>query len=466
MKKGILKSVSAMLLVSTVMAGCTTNSDGTQNAANENQGGANDGKKSNVTINLATVNNPDMTIMQKLAPKFTEETGIGVNFIVLPENELRNKLTTAVGMGAGTYDLATIGTFEVPHWGDNKWLEPLDPYFEKMDASTKKEYNRDDIMKPIVNALSSKSGLYALPFYAESTMMFYRKDLFEAKGLTMPKNPTWDQVYEMAVKLNEPAKGVTGVCMRGLPGWGQNMFIFTQMLHTFGGKWFDMNWNPQFSSPEMKEALQFYKKLITDAGEPSPNTTGYTECLNLMSTGKAAMWVDATVSGGTLMSGDSQVKDKIGYALAPIKKKPNFGAIGGWSLAMMTSSKQKDAAFKFLTWSTSQKYIEMVGNEFGWERAPSGTRISTYENPKYLAAAPFAKITLDSINNADYEKPAIDPVPYKSSGWVSIPEYQEIGDQVGQEFGAYLAGTKSLDQMLKDSQNFTVNVMKRGGYLK
>ncbi|XID95869.1 ABC transporter substrate-binding protein [Paenibacillaceae bacterium WGS1546] len=464
MKHFRIRALTVFTLAALVFTGCSGNNGSSSGGDASASPGASAG--SGITINLATVNNPDMTIMQELAPKFTEETGIKVNFIVLPENELRNKVTTDVGMGAGNYDIVTLGTYEVPFWGNNKWLEPLNGRFDGMSEADKSAYNKDDLIKPVVNALSYEDEVFGLPFYAESTMLFYRKDLFEAKGLTMPEKPTWDQVYEFAAQLHDPANGVSGVCMRGLPGWGQNMFIFTQMLHTFGGKWFDMDWKPQFESPEMKETFEFYKKLLTDAGQPSPNTVGYTECLTLMSTGKAAMWMDATVSGGTLMSGDSQVKDKIGYAMAPTKVKEYSGAVGGWALSISASSKHKDEAFRFLTWATSQKYVEMVGENYGWERAPSGTRVSTYDNPKYKEAAPFAAITLESINNANYEKPAVDPVPYKSSGWVSIPEYQEIGDQVGQEFGAYLAGTKSIDEMLKSAQEFTTEVVKRGGYLE
>ena len=467
MNKQWLKIVSIVIVAIMIVTGCSSGNN-SSGAGNEQSGGGNNSGADNkkVSITLATVNNPDMVIMEKLAPKFKEETGIEVRFTVLPENELRNKVTADVGMGAGSFDIVTLGTYEVPFWGNNQWLEPLNPYFDNMNAEESEEYDKDDLIQPVINALSYDGTVYGLPFYAESTMMFYRKDLFEAAGLTMPEKPTWDEIYDLAVQLHNPDEGIYGICMRGLPGWGQNMFIFTQMLHTFGGKWFDMDWNPQFDSPKMRETFEFYKKLLTDAGEPSPHTVGYTECLTLMSSGKAAMWMDATVSGGTLMSGDSQVKDKIGYAMAPIVEKPYSGAVGGWALSIVSTSKHKEEAFRFLTWATSKKYVEMVGEEFGWERAPSGTRVSTYENPKYKEAAPFAEITLESINNANYEEPAVDPVPYKSSGWVSIPEYQEIGDQVGQLFGAYLAGAKSLDDMLKEAQDFTTQVMKRGGYLK
>ena len=418
------------------------------------------------TLTVATVNNPDMIIMQGLSAEFTKQTGIELKFVVLPENELRQKVTEDVGLGAGKYDIVTIGTYDTPFWGANKWVESLEPFFAKMSDADKKAYDRDDLIKPIRSALSYKGAQYAIPFYGESSMMFYRTDLFKAAGLKMPKEPTWDQIYQFAKKLHKPDQGQYGIALRGLPGWGQNMAVFGSMINTFGGRWFDKNWKPQFNAAEIKNCFEFYKKILSDAGEPGPTTAGYTECLALFSSGKAAMWYDATVSAGTLMGKDSKVVGKVGYALAPVVKKKNAGWLWAWSLAMESASKNKDAAFKFLTWATNKDYISLVGEKIGWAQAPPGTRESTYKNPKYLAAAPFAKMTIDAIKNANYDKPTVKPVPYKGVQYVSIPEFQNLGEQVAQQLAAYLAGKQEVDETLKTCQKITDDVAKEGGYQK
>jgi sorbitol/mannitol transport system substrate-binding protein len=422
--------------------------------------------QSGTTLTIATVNNPDMVIMQKYSAKFTEQTGIALKFVVLPENDLRAKVTEDVGLGAGNYDIVTIGTYDTPFWATNNWIVSLEPLFQGMAADKAKAYDRDDILPPIRSALSKDGQQYAIPFYGESSMLFYRKDLLAAAGIKMPEAPTWDQVYDMAKKLNKPSAGQYGIALRGLPGWGQNMAVFDTLINTFGARWFDMKWNPQFDTPEMKKAWEFYKKIITDAGEPGATTAGYTECLALMSSGKAAMWYDATVSAGTLQGADSKVKGKIGYALAPTVKKSNAGWLWAWSLAIEASSKNKDAAFKFLTWATSKDYIQLIGDNVGWAQVPPGTRVSTYNNPKYKAAADFATMTLNAIKNANYDKPTVDPVPYKGVQYVSIPEFQGLGEEVAQELAAYLSGNKSLDDALAASQAAALRVAKEGGYLK
>lgn len=419
-----------------------------------------------VTLTVATVNNPDMVTMQKYSSEFTAKTGIGLKFVFLPENELRQKVTEDVGLGAGKYDIVTIGTYDTPFWGANKWISSLEPLFAGMSASDAKAYDRNDILPPIRSALSLNGEQFAVPFYGESSMLFYRKDLFAAAGLKMPEAPTWQQIYDFAKKLHKPSAGQYGIALRGLPGWGQNMAVFGSMLNTFGARWYDKDWKPQFDTPEMKAAFEFYKKIITDAGEPGATTAGYTECLALMASGSAAMWYDATVSAGTLQGADSKVKGKIGYALAPTVKKSNAGWLWAWALAIESASKNQKAAFQFITWATSKEYINLIGSKVGWAQVPPGTRASTYDNPKYKAVADFAPLTLASIKNANYDSPTVQPVPYKGVQYVSIPEFQGLGETVAQELAAYLAGSKTVNEALAASQAAALEVARDGSYLK
>lgn len=415
---------------------------------------------------IATVNNPDMATMEELSSKFTEDTGIKLQFVVLPENELRQKVTEDVALGAGQYDIVTIGTYDTPFWARNGWIASLEPFFDAMPAAELAAYDRDDFLAPVVSALSSEGEQYAIPFYAESSMVFYRKDLFEKAGITMPMEPTWEQIYEYASKIHDPDNNMYGITLRGLPGWGQNMAVFGTVINAFGARWFDMKFHPQFDTPEMRNAFKFYKKIVTEVGEPGPTTVGFTEALSLMSSGRTAMWYDATVAAGFLEGKDSKVKGKVDYALAPAMEKSNTGWLWAWSLAIEGASKNKDAAFKFITWATSKDYIKLVGETLGWQQAPPGTRVSTYENPKYKAAAPFAELTLDSIKTADYDSPTVDPVPYKGVQYVSLPEFQGLGERVGQELAAYLSGKKDLEAVIAASQKAALEVAKDGGYYK
>lgn len=417
-----------------------------------------------VTLTIATVNNPQMVVMEEYSDRFTEETGIELEFIVLPENELRQRVTQDVAMGAGQYDIVTIGTYDTPFWARNGWLVSLEDYFDSMSNEGREAYDREDLLSPIRSALSYQDDLYALPFYGESSMIYYRTDLFEEAGLTMPAQPTWDEVYDLAIQLHDPGNDRYGIVARGLPGWGQNMAVFGTIINAFGARWFDPDWNPTFDEPEMRDAWEFYKRLLDDAGQPNPTTDGYTEVLALMQSGRGAIYYDATVSAGTLESEDSSVAGNIGYAIAPTQVKENTGWLWAWSLGIEAASQHKEEAFRFLTWATSKEYIEMIGEGEGWAQVPPGTRISTYEDPRYQDAAPFADIVLESIRTADYDSPTEKPVPYQGVQYVSIPEFQSLGETVAQELAIYLTGNRSLDAALETSQQAALEVAQEGGY--
>lgn len=449
-------SVSAAL----ALAGCSSSSK------TSTMGSGTAGGKSNVTLTVATVNNPDMVIMQKMSKDFEKDTGIKINFVTLPENDLRKKVTEDVGLGAGKFDIVTIGTYDAPIWGKNKWIEPLTPKLEKMSADDAKAYDLNDVFPSLRDALSYNKKLYALPFYGESSMLFYNKDMLAKAGVTMPEKPTWDQVAEIAKKV-KAANNVPGIVLRALPGWGEMMAPLDTVINAFGGSWYDKNWNAQLTNPNTVKAVQFYTDLLKDAGQSGATTTGFTEALTLMSTGKAAMWYDATVAAGFLNNPkSSQVAGKIGYAFAPSEAKDNNGWLWAWALGIESASKHKDEAFKFITWATSKQYIEKVGDSEGWVAAPSGTRQSTYENAKYKEAAPFSDMVLKSMQSADYKNPTKDPVPYEGVQYVAIPEFQQLGTDVSQEIASAIAGKQTVAEAMKKAQDKAEAVAKDGGYKK
>jgi sorbitol/mannitol transport system substrate-binding protein len=412
-------------------------------------------------LTIATVNNGDMIRMQKLTDDFTAKNpGVTVEWVTMEENVLRQKVTTDIATKGGQYDIMTIGTYEVPIWAKQKWLVPLD----HLGA----DYDVDDLLPAIRGGLSAEGKLYAAPFYGESSMVMYRKDLMEKAGLTMPDAPTWDFIADAARKMTDKKGEIYGICLRGKAGWGENMAFLSATANSFGARWFDEKWKPQFDQPEWKQTLDFYINLMKDAGPPGASSNGFNENLALFQTGKCGMWIDATVAASFVSNPkESKVADKVGYALAPDKglgKRGNW--LWAWSLAIPAGSKKQADAEKFISWATGKGYAELVASKEGWANVPPGTRKSLYANAKYQEAAPFAKMTLDSINAADPTKPTVKPVPYTGVQFVAIPEFQGIGTAVGQQFSAALAGTTTADAALKNAQALTEREMTKGGYIK
>ncbi|MGO4914726.1 ABC transporter substrate-binding protein [Pseudogemmobacter sp. W21_MBD1_M6] len=412
------------------------------------------------TLTIATVNNGDMIRMQKLTDDFTAKNpGIDVEWVTLEENVLRQRVTTDVATKGGQYDVMTIGTYEVPIWGKQGWLVSLND----LPAS----YDVDDLLPAIRGGLTVDGELYASPFYGESSMVMYRKDLMEKAGLEMPDAPTWTFIADAARKMTDKANEVYGICLRGKAGWGENMAFLTATANSFGASWFDMEWKPQFDGPEWKETLNFYVNLMNDAGPPGAANNGFNENLSLFQTGKCGMWIDATVAASFVSNPkDSTVADQVGYALAPdngLGKRGNW--LWAWSLAIPAGTQKADSAKKFVEWATSKDYLALVAANEGWANVPPGTRTSLYENPEYQKV-PFAKMTLDSINSADPTNPTVNPVPYVGVQFVAIPEFQGIATSVGQQFSAALAGTTSVDDALANAQALAVREMTKAGYIK
>jgi sorbitol/mannitol transport system substrate-binding protein len=409
---------------------------------------------------IATVNNGHMIEMQKLSKHFEDANpDIKVKWVTLEEGVLRQRVTTDIATKGGQFDIMTIGMYEAPIWGKKGWLKDLN-----FDAS----YKVDDLLPAMRDGLSVDGKLYAAPFYGESSMLMYRADLVKEAGMEMPSNPTWEHVAQVAAKIHNPDKGVYGICLRGKPGWGDNMAFLTTLVNTNGGQWFNMDWKPQLESQPWKDAITFYVDLLNKYGPPGSSANSFNEILALYNEGKCSMWVDATIAASFISDPkQSKVADKVAFAQAPTAKTPK-GAnwLWAWSLAIPSSSTKAEAAQKFVQWATSQDYINLVGKEVGWGNVPTGTRQSTYDNPDFKAAAKFADAELAAIKSANPHDSTLEKSPYVGVQFAAIPEFQAIGVAVGQQMSSALAGKVSVEEALKNGQNSADREMRKAGYYK
>lgn len=192
-----------------------------------------------------------------------------------------------------------------------------------------------------------------------------------------------------------------GICLRGLPGWGEIMAPLTTVVNTFGGTWFDKGWKARLDSPAFEKATKFYVDLVREHGESGAAQSGFAECLNNMTQGKVAMWYDATSAAGLLEAADSPVRGKLGYAPAPVEKTESSGWLYTWAWGIQNASRNPDNAWKFISWASGKQYEQLVGDEIGWSNVPAGKRASTYTNPAYQkSAASFQEMTKQAIEGA------------------------------------------------------------------
>jgi sorbitol/mannitol transport system substrate-binding protein len=416
------------------------------------------------SIDVAMVANPQMVALQELveAGAFNElYPNIEVNLTVLPENEVRQTITQDITTQSGQFDLVTIGPFEVPLWAAQGWLEEVGE-----EAAADPDYALDDVFESMKAGLSYEGGLYALPFYGESAMIFYRKDIFEEAGLEMPERPTWQQIEEFAAALNVEGERF-GICLRGLPGWGEMGAPLGTVINAFGGRWYDESWVAQLNDPDSAEAIRFYIETLQNYGPEGVTGNGFTESQTLFVQGECPIWYDAT-SAAELLTDPALNPDyeQVGFAYGPSAKLPGGNWLWSWNFAMPANSDNKEAALAFMKWATSKQYVDtVVEAEGGWGRAPTGSRASVYSDPAYQErAAEFAEIVLNSINEANPNEPTEEPVPYTGGQFVRIPEFQELGNDVTQIFASAIVGDTEIDAAIEEANNLANQVAIDAGY--
>jgi sorbitol/mannitol transport system substrate-binding protein len=451
-----LRALGAVGCVAALAALAACSSGGSGGSTNSNSG----------TVTVAVVSNPLITdqMIPLTKSKFAKQyPGIKVKFATYTEGDLRAAIQRAISTHSYAFNVVMIGPYETPLFAKNGWLTNLSKQYIASDPG----YGASDLLPPIAKSLSYKGDLYAVPFYGESSMMFYNKTLFQQAGLTMPHNPTWAQIAGFAAKLNQPGK-VSGICLRGLAGWGDNMAALDTVVNTFGGQWFNMDWKPQLTSPPFVEATNFYVNLVRKYGEPGASNDSFNQLLTLYGQGKCAMWYDATVAATSIATTYPDVYKQTGYALAPVNKTKSSGWLWTWALGIPQGASDSGAAWKFMSWATSKQYAALVAAKDGWSAVPPGTRTSLYSNAGYKkAAAPFAAITLESINSTDPEHPTLHPVPYTGIQYVVIPQFESLGLTVGQHIAGAIAGTESVSQALQAGQSaasqYTAEQLSGGG---
>ena len=401
-------------------------------------------------LNIAIINNGHMINMMSVAEAYTDQTGIALNWVTLNEDTLRNQVTSAPITDGSQYDVINIGMQEAPFWGAAGWIEPL--IFSD-------EYDVEDVFPAMREGLSNSGTLHAAPFYGESSMLMYRSDLANSAAVLIDDNDSWRNVEAAAAAMHNPEEGVYGICLRGRPGWGDNIALLATIANSFGAVWFDKDNRPQLDSTQWNEATNFYVDILNNYGPPNPERNSFNENLTLFNDGSCGMWIDATIAASFI------ALDEVAYAQSPNGGNP-IGAnwLWAWAMAVPAGTPNTEEAMKFIEWATSKEYIQTVGNSpnFGWGSVPTGTRTSTYAIPEFQEVARFAAAEKIAIDTA--APSPTDAKPYLGVQFVSIPEFPEIGSALGQEIAAALIGSKSVEEALADAQETADQIMQDAGY--
>ncbi len=354
---------------------------------------------------------PHFDAVMQVLPKFTEETGIRVEVDQLQYLKMREKQTLELTKNKGDYDLIAYVVFSKADYVYADQLENLAKYFMN-PALADPAYDADDLIDGYVGNIGVAGGskgylpgptgsLFGIPFGSETSILGYRKDIFEKHGLEVPE--TYDELLELACKIPELEPGMGGLASRAASGHHAS-HAYLLHLAPLGGRIFDENWNPIMNNAEGVKAAEALKTIV-DCGAEGAETFGFAEAGASFLQGNSAMFLDSTVFAGQVNNPEkSKVVGQIGWAPHPEGARRG-SQTGGFGIGIPTNAQNKDAAFLLMQWLTSKEADKAIAIAGG-----NPSRFSTHSDPDVLAEQPHLEVFGEALKHADPDWRPIIPV--------------------------------------------------------
>lgn len=396
---------------------------------------------------------PHYNAVMKVLPEFTKETGIEVEVDQLPYLKMRERQTLELAQDEGEYDLISYVVFSKADYVFADQLENLAKYFMNPKLANP-SYDADDLIDGYVQNIGVAGGfkgylpgptgsLFGIPFGSETSVLAYRKDIFEKHGIPAPE--TYDDLLSAACKIPEVEPGMGGMASRAASGH-QASHAFLLHLAPLGGRVFDDNWEPIINNDAGVAAANALKTIV-DCGPEGAMSFGPAEAANAFSSGQAAMFLDSIAfMPGFENPERSQVAGKVGYALHPEGVRRG-SQTGGFGIGIPKNAENKEAAFLLMQWLTSKKGDLMVAMEGG-----NPSRFSTYQDAGLNEKFPFSATFGEALKYAD---PDWRPI---------IPPWGKINADIGTTMSKVLTEDLDIQEALNGVAERTRAVMEEAGY--
>ena len=367
---------------------------------------------------------------------------------------MHDKQVLEMSKPKGDYDVVAWVVFSKTEYVSKGFLTPLAPFFTNPKLADP-NYDPEDFVEAFLVSGSVVGGdrgylpgptqaLYGLPFGAETSILAYRKDIFEEYGLEVPT--TYDEMLQTAAWITENVPDVYGMTSRGAAG---HQLVHAWMLHLspFGGGIFDDNWNPIVNNEAGVAAAEALKTIIENS-PPGVTSYGFGEEVNAFLQGDAAMFLDAhKIAAQSRDPNQSKVDGLVGFAPHPTAAK--CGAeTGGQALGIPSNSQNKEAAFLFIQWMTSKAADRKLA-----EIGADPVRTSTFSDPELQATHPEYVTILQQLDCADMDWRPL------------IPELAAMDAPIlGVKLSEFVIGEKTAQEALDEAAVEIHDLMEREGY--
>ncbi len=366
------------------------------------------------SIDVLLVKNPRSDLFQAAEKEFTELTGIKVSSEQVPEQQQRQKAVIEFASGKPSFDVSAISLHVQKRMAaKGKWFADLSPMIK--DASlTSPDFNFEDFgAGAVAYARQADGALDTLPYFVDYWMLYYNKELFDAKGVAYPKS--MDEMAVAAAKLHDPAKGVAGFVSRGLKN--ANVPVWACLVLGQGIETTSAEGKLLTDTPEAIWAGELYKKLNKDTGPVGSVGFNWNECQTTFMQGRAAMWLDGIGFATPLEDpSKSRIVGKVGYGVTPPGPKAHHAGMFGDGIGISRGSAKKEAAWLYIQFITNKaQQLAMLKAGAG---APA--RSSAYLDTATIEASKFGKQYFDCLlNSAKIARAALPQI-------VPVTEFRDV----------------------------------------
>ena len=396
-----------------------------------------------VKIKIITWDTATARGIQKLIPEFEADTGYDVEMEIYGEPVLREKVLMDLAAGTGNFDIFLLGNWVVAEYAEAGYVKALD------NMQPSKYSSMNDFAPIYLHALRYNGKLWGLPYYGHVGILMYRKDIFEERGIKVPK--TTDEFLATAQKLNNPPE-MYGVAMREVRGEG-NPIITTSWTWVYGGNWLDDNYRPTVNKPNFVKGVTWVRDILQYA-PPDVSSYSWMEVEKSFTSGKVAMIFDASDFIGRIENPDtSPIAGKIGYALAPRGPSKDHYASHLFTAGMAINAytDHPNEAWEVLQWMTSTGVQKRTALESG----NTGVTVrSVLDSKEFRDAYPGIDVMLKAqeLANPDF-------MP-------KIPIYSELCDIVGTYISGVISGNYQPQDAMDRAAKEMTKVLDDNGYIK
>ena len=410
-----------------------------------------------VTIE-AYANVPEFDFYKTQMSKFTQQTGINVNFVQYPVDTMDQKIPLQLKAKDTGLDVFFTGSEKITDFVGSGGVQPLDSYIND-PKQTPASYNFKDIAPGIESACQQGGTTYCIATHTGGALLYYNTQMFAAAGISgPPKTP--DELLADAKKLTTSQHA--GFCVRA--DKSQTLYDAFQLWNWFvpwnnqvTGTYFDKNWNFLIGSEPQASAFgNFYRTLLKNYAPKGIATYLVTNCLQDFQQGRVAMWQD---DSGTIPSVLDPSQSRVATSTSfwampcPAANPDHCELVQPFGIWMNKASTHKGAAWQLMQYITSPQ-MQIAAAEAKALLTPS--RNAVLSNPAVLAAMPktFPQALQYILAHGD-----VTLLPF-------IPEGVAIIPPISTGLSDLITTNTPVGQVMSTMKSGVNTIMKQAGYPK